>query len=1159
MSVIEQYKDVFDRVTSINNEIEKLEIQKETVRSTFSQGVEARIQKLEESLKKIDDYMLKVQAYKAEAEKHIDSKNVLTVEAPQGYKVNLNRLRNWAMMIDPTSDNDPYAQRVYSVACCDELFLKLKTKEFSERATLLKSQQNDDADEEVKRIEQRIIKLRADLKEYALGKAVADLTDAVLSENRHYNYTHAPDQYLNRKTIPDLIYPGAYLAKLDFGKEQRIQLHNKLGDCYDAEKGYLTIPVGISNSREYILNVLCSPKESVRNRLYKGLRNLVMNSIDNNPAGTRKVFFFDAARFMPSTLGSLRKLESTFVLEKIPTNTSQLTEALERIISGFADTDEILNGADSIAAYNSAVDDPSKRLPFLTIILMGWSSSFEGRNLELIQRIMNSYERYGVSVITVTYKNFDDEKDDAKMPEFAAQSAIKIRMFNDKKTSIQFPDGTEQRFRWYQFDDELPEKYVESLKSCMAAHESKGNEYISWHSIDKMPEYNRSYKKVVLPFGIDGKEDEHYLSFENENFATFLMGASRSGKSTLLHTLIAGMIYGYHPDNLEIWMADFKQLEFKQYINHLPPHVKYVLLDESDELIFDLIDKLTVEMMERQKLFAKEQQDKIYNIDVTKLDKPLPVIFVILDEFSIMSQAIEDTPYQLKLQNLLAKGAALGIKFLFASQTFTSGVRGLTKTARAQIQQRIAMKASKEEIVETLELSTALKTEQVKNWMDALPPHYALVKFRDGDADTLPQVKRYLVMYFKDYDVRNDMIEMIKNSMTKTDKYNPNEISTYVDKHPVLVDGNSYSLFPAIAIKKLCKEIKDKESIAVSFGVPRLMERIKLSTITSETRENILLVGKQNEAVCIASIVLSVIKSLYLQNKKVEIWTYERDPIFNTYKDVLIKKNVSVRSGINEICDGIRLVKDSIKNKNNDDIMIILLGMERICMDFSYIENDEPASPSKPKKAAFNSTVSADSIDDLVETKLKLAWHDRMEEIKKSHPKLSKEKLEKLFDEEEKSFIPQKREELRNKYSNNPTQIVSQAVTVEAEPQTQSEGAYDATEDFAYIVKQGSRFGIHFFMKLGAVDDLKLCSLKPDFFRYKMSFLMSKEDSMKLFNEIKLSRTVSSLSDHVCQFNDSISSYSFRPYIHEGIGWDGWFVDDKGRLISPYENNEKEK
>lgn len=397
------------------------------------------------------------------------------------------------------------------------------------------------------------------------------------------------------------------------------------------------------------------------------------------------------------------------------------------------------------------------------------------------------------------------------------------------------------------------------------------------------PTYVREYKKIELPFGIDGKDQAHSLSFENENFATYLVGASRSGKSTLLHTLIAGLIRNYHPDNVELWLADFKQLEFKRYIKHLPPHVKYVLLDESTELVFDLIDKLTAEMMERQKLFARLGKQRIDQVDTTKLDQPLPVIFVILDEFSIMSQSIAESPiYKLRLQNILAKGAALGIKFLFSSQTFTTGVAGLTATARAQIQQRIAMKGTKEEISETLELSANLKTEQVRNWMDALPPHYALVKFRIS-ADTLPQVKRFLVMYFKDYAPRDEMIDSIRNGMHVVDKYTPTDMNSYTDKHPVLVDGNTFDAFDNAEFMTHVHDLKTQsqsdlsgEEMFVSFGTPRLMVRTKTAALSSETRENILLISRSAEQACAASILLSAAKSFSLQGGQVEIWAYSK-------------------------------------------------------------------------------------------------------------------------------------------------------------------------------------------------------------------------------------------------------------------------------------------
>lgn len=135
----ESYNDIISRVKSINDRIKltESEIQRKLA-DTVSDNT-ARIIKLEEQLAKIDDYLLRVKGFQELAKKNLDSQNVLTIEAPSGYRVNINRLSDWSKMIDPMSSNDPYAQRVFAVAKCDEYFLEQKKKEFSERIEELKS------------------------------------------------------------------------------------------------------------------------------------------------------------------------------------------------------------------------------------------------------------------------------------------------------------------------------------------------------------------------------------------------------------------------------------------------------------------------------------------------------------------------------------------------------------------------------------------------------------------------------------------------------------------------------------------------------------------------------------------------------------------------------------------------------------------------------------------------------------------------------------------------------------------------------------------------------------------------------------------------------------------------------------------------------------
>lgn len=1171
-SVIEMYNDVLHKIRSINEKIKRTEQTIASKKTDHAGSSAARIAKLEEQIAKIEEYLPRIQGFQELAKKNLESQNVLTIEAPPGYRVNLNRLRNWAMLIDPTASNDPYAQRVYVVAKCDEFFLNKKKEEFTARIAELKEDQSIGLSAELSQLEKELVALHEELKNYAMSPEISDFLNAVVKASSEHWYETSPAVFANVKDTPAAIAPGAYLAPLKFDKEQCQNLKGRFGRLIDADGARVALPAeikfktssddstnynGEADSNEFVMTVTCSPVRS--KELDRGLQNLVLNLINKYPAGLQKVYVLDGLRFNSMCMGSLKKLEDTFAMAQIPRNPDQLTATLEEIVSSFSDMDEMLELRDSVDDYNRAVNDPSKWLPFTTIILYGWPNSYEGRDKELLQRIMTNYERYGISFITVTYRNSEKKEDWDKnvLPEYAMHNAIHISMLqkdNQKDTTICFANSKPQSFTWYIFSGELSDEYASSLKDIKLEKEAIGNEYTKRYSLIDRPEYVRDYKKIELPFGIDGKDTAHSVSFENENFATYLVGASRSGKSTLLHTLIAGLIRNYHPDNVELWLADFKQLEFKRYINHLPPHVKYVLLDESTELVFDLIDKLTNEMMERQKLFSRLGVQRIDQVKPMELDKPLPVIFVILDEFSIMSQSIAESPiYKLRLQNILAKGAALGIKFLFSSQTFTTGVAGLTATARAQIQQRIAMKGSKEEISEMLELSSNLKTEQVRNWMDALPPHYALVKFRLG-ADTLPQVKRYLVMYFEDYAPRDQMIDQIKNSMQPIEGYNPSDIRTYSDKHPVLVDGNTYDSFDNDGFTSHLNSYKEKlgadysgDEVLATFGTPRLMERMKISALSAETRENILLISRAAEQACATSIMISTIKSFKNQGVKVQVWAYDKNRLFKAYRQLFVDQGIQIVVGMEDICVEIKKLKESIVNGEVENKLIVLIGMDRICVDFDYID-DEPSS--QEKKNSYSDAIDkgrVQSEDDRRKIEIINAFAKEWAQIEpqlveegKTNEEIAAIKKERRKEFVSKNYVKPKdspmQAELKNDYRTE---------------KTQTNKAYNAKLDFEFVIKQGSRFGRHFLLNLNSFADLRATGLKLEFFRYKMAFQLSVDDSRSIFN----SKIASTLPEHICQFDDTLESYSFRPFLHEGIEWDGWYVED-GKVVSPYEDNE---
>lgn len=1103
-------------------------------------NIPARIARLEELLEKIDDYRLRVKGFQELAKRNLNSQNVLTIEAPPGYRVNLNRLKRWALLIDPSSENDPYAQRVFAVAKCDELFLDQKEKEFRNRLARLKNNEISEADDDLRRLQGEAATLYSELAALAGSEDVVELSRLVneIVNKASYSETNpAPAVYQSAEEKNDFILLGGLANKFDFGNRACDGLVELFGDRYNPERREVYLPLTLASDEEFIIGITCAPSRS--RQLDRALQNLIMQQVESSETGTRSIYVLDAVRFNSTSIGSLRKIEDTFAVEQIPRNPEQLTGTLEQIVSTFGDIDEIIDTSDSIREYNAGV--VPRKLPYSTVLLYGWPDAFSARDRELINRILGNYERYGVSVITVNYRLPDKQfgSDRSYLSDYALYNSMSVNMLPRKTTIRLRGEEDELPFVWSTFDTELPESYADSLKKNTIAEVAVGNDYLKRYDMETVPKYSREMSSLTVPFGVDGRDREKSISFDDHNFAAYLVGDAGSGKSTLIHTIVAGILRKYHPDNVELWMADFKQVEFKAYIEHMPPHVKYVLLDESQELVYDLIDKLNDEMFARQQLLASQGKENIKDLNIRELGRPVPVIFVMLDEFSIMSQAIEnDQSYRLKLQNLLAKGRALGFKFLFASQKFTSGITGLTPTAKDQIQQRISMKAPKEEINEVLSLSPALRTEKVRNWIDAIPPYYALIKSR-VDEDTL-EVNRLKVMYFSDdYRKRNELIEAIRDNMKATEAFDYNDASTYLDKNPVIVDGNSYVAFdPAFIRQRISEAEKMEGDKCFVLGKPRLLSGSKIMTLSSESRENILILGRNIEQKCVLSILLSLAKAYRMQKGNVRVWAYEKSAYYKNNVSTWQKLSGQISVGMDQICSEIKALKETIRNGVPGDDLIILIGMERICSDFDYIGAGSGPDPGNAVYIPENEEKVDD--EELFRHKLDLMVREKCLELRKKLEAESKSK------EEIKKALYALRDELekdaKSKFAagNNIFAEETADENQKGEKTAEKTGAYNAAADFREIVKMGSRQGYHFVLVSSSTADFRSMGLNNDFFRHKLAFQMSAEDSYAVFNR----KTANSLPEHTCVYDDSFETYSFRPYLHDEATWDGWSVAD---------------
>ena len=171
-----------------------------------------------------------------------------------------------------------------------------------------------------------------------------------------------------------------------------------------------------------------------------------------------------------------------------------------------------------------------------------------------------------------------------------------------------------------------------------------------------------------------------------------VVGRTGAGKSTLLHTLITALALTYSPDELELYLVDFKKgVEFKTYAIYTLPHARVVAIESEREFGLSVLQGLNTEINRRGELFRSIGVDHISDYRM-KSEKLLPRILLIVDEFQeffIEDDTIASQASQI-LDRLVRQGCAFGIHALLGSQTLT-GAYTPSRSTIGQMAVRIAL------------------------------------------------------------------------------------------------------------------------------------------------------------------------------------------------------------------------------------------------------------------------------------------------------------------------------------------------------------------------------------------------------------------------------------------------------------------------------------
>ncbi|WP_026924888.1 FtsK/SpoIIIE domain-containing protein [Glycomyces arizonensis] len=188
-------------------------------------------------------------------------------------------------------------------------------------------------------------------------------------------------------------------------------------------------------------------------------------------------------------------------------------------------------------------------------------------------------------------------------------------------------------------------------------------------------------------------------------------GPSGSGKTNLLYAWIAALASTYHPDELALYLLDFKEgVSFARFAEGRRdptwlPHVRLVGVNINDDREFGLalLRHLKAELRRRAEAAKAHEATKLEELREADPGGHWPRIVAVVDEFQVLLEArdaVTDEAVGL-LEDLARRGRSQGIHLVLASQDI-AGIEALwgRPSLVAQFTMRIALPKARRVLAE---------------------------------------------------------------------------------------------------------------------------------------------------------------------------------------------------------------------------------------------------------------------------------------------------------------------------------------------------------------------------------------------------------------------------------------------------------------------------
>lgn len=428
------------------------------------------------------------------------------------------------------------------------------------------------------------------------------------------------------------------------------------------------------------------------------------------PIDKQQYFIFDPIGLgkTVSKFNSIFDLEPLFPQKKVMTTAAELKPVLKETMSYILDLQSNVFNLETDCqdwdTYNRRLHSQGnikKVLPYKIFIFTSVPDVMDQECFDMFRTLIKHSKQCGIMVLfsfNEAVLNTEDTK--MKKTEIELKSCIK----NSEKLHVVFENECDysnyknlkiknvgEKFP----DDLLLNRMLIEIKKVANHHMNRNIDFSEVVNLDSVFD-KKSIDGLEFPVGYGASGNSIItLKVDDETPHYLIGGTTGSGKSNLLHNIILSACCRYSPDELHLYLLDFKEgVEFSQYASPVLKHASLIATEADTEYGITVLKHLIEEKENRYSLFKRygckdiQGYRKMNSVDI------MPRILVVIDEFQILFGNAQKDQTIANLEMLAKQGRACGIHLILATQS----LKGIDfSTLGPQFSGRIALKCSAED------------------------------------------------------------------------------------------------------------------------------------------------------------------------------------------------------------------------------------------------------------------------------------------------------------------------------------------------------------------------------------------------------------------------------------------------------------------------------